>query len=235
MNDKFLKPYNSKDVEESIYKLWEESGYFNPDNLPDERNETYTITLPPPNVTGTLHLGHAYEDSLQDTVIRYQRMKGKRALWVPGTDSAAIATQAKVEKKIQKEEDQIRNTVSPVFNIDPNVEIGVQTKIDSLYRNIQPVIEGYYNWQESKQQSLSSVFDDSIRFAQEYANAEIQLTEGSWTVLFDSYYSALSNNLSVNSFIGVQVKQQLESVVETLMNDGIINRTKASIEQIMAR
>ncbi|MEQ8577865.1 MAG: HDIG domain-containing protein [Balneola sp.] len=137
----------------------------------------------------------------------------------------------KTAEEIQNEEDQIRNTVSPVFNIDPNVEIGVQTKIDSLYRNIQPVIEGYYNWQESKQQSLSSVFDDSIRFAQEYANAEIQLTEGSWTVLFDSYYSALSNNLSVNSFIGVQVKQQLESVVETLMNDGIINRTKASIEQ----
>jgi hypothetical protein len=137
----------------------------------------------------------------------------------------------KTAEEIQNEEDQIRNTVSPVFNIDPNVEIGVQTKIDSLYRNIQPVIESYYNWQESKQQRLSSVFDDSIRFAQEYANAEIQLTEGSWTVLFDSYYSALSNNLSVNSFIGVQVKQQLESVVETLMNDGIINRTKASIEQ----
>ena len=137
----------------------------------------------------------------------------------------------KTAAEIQKEEDQIRNTVSPVFNIDPNVEIGIQTKVDSLYRNIQPVIESYYNWQESKQQNLSSVFDDSIRFAQEYTNSQIQLTERSWDVLFDSYYSALSNNRPISSFIGVQVKQELESVIETLMNDGIINRTKASIEQ----
>lgn len=137
----------------------------------------------------------------------------------------------KTAEEIQKEEDQIRNTVSPVFNIDPNVEIGVQTKVDSLYRNIQPVIESYFNWQESKQQSLSTVFDDSIRFAQEFTNSEIQLTERSWNVLFDSYYSALSTNLPISSFIGVQVKQELESVIETLMNDGIINRTKASIDQ----
>ncbi|MBO6620520.1 MAG: HDIG domain-containing protein [Balneola sp.] len=137
----------------------------------------------------------------------------------------------KTADEIQKEEDQIRNTVSPVFNIDPNVEIGVQTKVDSLYRNIQPVIESYFNWQESKQQNLSSVFDDSIRFAQEYTNSEIQLTERSWNVLFDSYYFALSNNRPINSFIGVQVKQELESVIENLMDDGIINRTKASIGQ----
>lgn len=137
----------------------------------------------------------------------------------------------KTADEIEKEEEQIRNTVSPVFNINPNIAIGVQTKIDSLYRNIQPVIESYYNWQESKQLNLSGNFDDSVRFAQEYANAEIQLTERSWTVLFDSYYSALTNNRPVSSFVGVQVKQRLESVIETLMNDGIINRTKASIDQ----
>lgn len=137
----------------------------------------------------------------------------------------------KTADEIEKEEEQIRNTVSPVFNINPNIAIGVQTKIDSLYRNIQPVIQSYYNWQESKQLNLSGNFDDSVRFAQEYANAEIQLTERSWTVLFDSYYSALTNNRPVSSFVGVQVKQRLESVIETLMNDGIINRTKASIDQ----
>ena len=124
----------------------------------------------------------------------------------------------KTADEIEKEEEQIRNTVSPVFNINPNIAIGVQTKIDSLYRNIQPVIESYYNWQESKQLNLSGNFDDSVRFAQEYANAEIQLTERSWTVLFDSYYSALTNNRPVSSFVGVQVKQRLESVIETLMN-----------------
>lgn len=109
MQDKFLKPYNSSEVEPSIYKLWENSGYFNPANLPGEQKETFTVVLPPPNVTGVLHLGHAYEDSLQDAVIRYQRMRGKRALWVPGTDSAAIATQARVEKNIQKDESKSRH------------------------------------------------------------------------------------------------------------------------------
>jgi valyl-tRNA synthetase len=104
MNDKFLKPYNPQETEDRIYELWEKSGYFNPDNLPGDRTESFTITLPPPNVTGVLHLGHAYEDSLQDAVIRFQRMKGKKALWLPGTDSAAIATQARVEKDIQKSE-----------------------------------------------------------------------------------------------------------------------------------
>jgi valyl-tRNA synthetase len=69
MDDKFKKPYDAKATEERIYKEWEDSGYFNPDNLPGERPESFTVTLPPPNVTGVLHLGHAYEDSLQDAVI----------------------------------------------------------------------------------------------------------------------------------------------------------------------
>ncbi len=109
MDDKFLKPYNPKETEDNIYKLWEESGFFNPDNLPGDRTEAYTIVLPPPNVTGVLHLGHAYEDTLQDIAIRFQRMLGKKALWIPGTDSAAISTQARVEKNIQKEESKNRH------------------------------------------------------------------------------------------------------------------------------
>jgi valyl-tRNA synthetase len=109
MNDKFLKPYDPQATEDAIYKKWEESGYFNPDKLPGERKESFTIVLPPPNVTGVLHLGHAYEDTLQDAVIRFQRMRGKRALWIPGTDSAAIATQARVEKDIQKNEGKSRH------------------------------------------------------------------------------------------------------------------------------
>ncbi len=112
MDDKFLKPYDPAATEGRIYEAWEKSGYFNPDSLPDaEAREPFTVVLPPPNVTGVLHLGHAYEDSLQDTVIRYQRMRGKRALWVPGTDSAAIATQARVEKNLQKEEGKSRHDI----------------------------------------------------------------------------------------------------------------------------
>ncbi len=109
MQEKFLKPYNPNETELSIYEQWEKSGYFNPDNLPGQRVESFTIVLPPPNVTGILHLGHAYEDALQDAVVRYQRMRGKRALWIPGTDSAAIATQARVEKNLKKEEGKSRH------------------------------------------------------------------------------------------------------------------------------
>ena len=109
MDPKFLKPYDPAATESRIYKIWEDSGYFNPDNLPGERSEPFAVTLPPPNVTGELHIGHAYEDTLQDTFVRYHRMQGKKALWVPGTDSAAIATQARVEKDIQKTEGKSRH------------------------------------------------------------------------------------------------------------------------------
>ena len=107
--EKLLKPYDPKNTESRIYKLWEDSGFFNPDNLPERHTEPFSIVLPPPNVTGTLHVGHAYEDSLQDIVIRYQRMRGKKTLWIPGADSAAIATQARVEKDILKNEGKSRH------------------------------------------------------------------------------------------------------------------------------
>src|SRR3989338_6624268 len=96
------KAYNPKETEEKIYKLWEESGFFNPDKLPGERSKTFSVTLPPPNATGTLHLGHALECSLQDAVVRYHRMRGEKTLWLPGTDHAAIATNTKVEKILIK-------------------------------------------------------------------------------------------------------------------------------------
>lgn len=109
MNEKLLKPYNPKDTEDRIYKLWEDSGFFNPDNLPSERKETFTIIMPPPNVTGVLHMGHALMITLEDVMIRYKRMQGYKTLWLPGTDHAAIATQSKVEKEIQKKEGKSRH------------------------------------------------------------------------------------------------------------------------------
>lgn len=107
------KAYNHAEVEDKIYQQWADSGYFNPDNLPDAQNrEPFTVSLPPPNVTGVLHLGHAFEDSIQDAVIRFERMRGKKALWVPGTDHAAIATQAKFEKEHYKKEKKSRHDYS---------------------------------------------------------------------------------------------------------------------------
>jgi valyl-tRNA synthetase len=89
------KSYNAAEVEDKIYQTWLDSGYFNPDNLPDaEAKKPFTIIMPPPNVTGTLHAGHALFVTLQDIFTRTARMQGRRALWVPGTDHAAIATQS---------------------------------------------------------------------------------------------------------------------------------------------
>jgi valyl-tRNA synthetase len=99
----FLKPYDPAGNEAQMYDLWEKSGYFNPDNLPGERAEPYAIVLPPPNVTGTLHMGHASMLAIEDVFVRFERMRGKKTLWLPGTDSAAIATQSKVEKIIAGE------------------------------------------------------------------------------------------------------------------------------------
>lgn len=97
------KAYEPQNYEDDIYTTWEQSGYFNPDNLPNaEQREPYAIMMPPPNVTGVLHLGHALENSIMDIQVRYQRMNGKRALLVPGTDHAAVATQARVEDNLKK-------------------------------------------------------------------------------------------------------------------------------------
>ncbi|MFH1173205.1 MAG: valine--tRNA ligase, partial [bacterium] len=97
------KTYNPTELEEKIYQAWEASGFFNPDNLPDRNGQSYSIALPPPNVTGKLHLGHSVMLALQDILIRYHRMKGDETLWLPGTDHAAIATQTVVEKILKKE------------------------------------------------------------------------------------------------------------------------------------
>ncbi|MFA5934573.1 MAG: valine--tRNA ligase [Candidatus Paceibacterota bacterium] len=105
---KFLKPYNPQETEPRIYKLWEESGYFNPDNLPERHKEKYSIMMPPANVTGKLHMGHALTLTVEDVMIRYNRMRGKKTLWLPGTDHAGIATQSKVEKEIKKNENKSR-------------------------------------------------------------------------------------------------------------------------------
>jgi len=102
MHKKYLEPYDYKISEEEIYKKWEESGFFNPDNSVGENKEPFSMVLPPPNVTGILHLGHADMIAIQDTIIRFQRMLGKKTLWIPGTDHAAIATQTKVEKLLAK-------------------------------------------------------------------------------------------------------------------------------------
>ena len=95
------KTYNPQDFEEEIYKKWESDGDFKPDMKSDK--DAFCVVLPPPNVTGVLHMGHALNDTLQDILIRYNRMLGKKVLWQPGTDHAGIATQMVVERNLAKE------------------------------------------------------------------------------------------------------------------------------------
>ncbi len=112
--EKLLKPYEHKETESRIYKAWEESGFFNPDKmieagLTDKDAKPFTVMMPPPNVTGVLHMGHGLMLTVEDIMTRYKRMRGYRTLWLPGTDHAAIATQSKVEKEIQKKEGKSRH------------------------------------------------------------------------------------------------------------------------------
>jgi len=104
MSRELTKTYQPQKTENKIYQAWEKSGFFNPDKLKVEKTaKTYTIAIPPPNVTGELHMGHALNAFIQDILIRWKRMQGYKTLWLPGTDHAGIATQNVVEKKLKKE------------------------------------------------------------------------------------------------------------------------------------
>ena len=108
MDGKFLKPYDPASTEGRIYEAWEKSGYFNPDNLPADllaqtEGKTFTIVMPPPNANGNLHAGHALFVTLQDLITRFKRMRGYRALWIPGADHAGFETQVVYERQLEKE------------------------------------------------------------------------------------------------------------------------------------
>jgi valyl-tRNA synthetase len=134
----FLKPYDPAAWEPVILDLWEKSGYADPDvcienGVTRADAETYSIVLPPPNVTGILHMGSALMIVIEDILIRHHRMRGYKTLWIPGTDSAAIATQAKVESEIYKAEKKTRHDLGRaelMKRIDVFVEQSTTTIID---------------------------------------------------------------------------------------------------------
>ena len=101
------KQYDHAAAEGRWYRFWEEQGFFHSE--PNPSRKSYTIVIPPPNVTGALHLGHALNNTLQDILIRFKRMQGFETLWLPGTDHAGIATQAVVERRLLSEENKTRH------------------------------------------------------------------------------------------------------------------------------
>jgi len=111
------KTYNPKSIEETLYKNWEAKGYFSPDINPSSA-DAYCVMIPPPNVTGSLHMGHAFQHTIQDALTRHARMQGKQALWQVGTDHAGIATQMVVERKLAVENQPDRTTLGREAFID---------------------------------------------------------------------------------------------------------------------
>ena len=101
MAENLAKTYDPSEVEDRIYKFWLDGNFFHAEV--DANKEPYTIVIPPPNITGQLHMGHALDDTLQDILIRHKRMQGYSALWLPGTDHASIATEAKIVEAMKKE------------------------------------------------------------------------------------------------------------------------------------
>ena len=101
MNKELAKQYDPKEVEDRIYQMWLDGKYFHAER--HEGKETFTIVIPPPNITGQLHMGHALDETLQDILIRFKRMQGYDTLWLPGTDHASIATEAKIVESMKKE------------------------------------------------------------------------------------------------------------------------------------
>ena len=109
MQNELPKTYDPSEFEDRLYKKWEDSGYFRPSG--DKNAPSFSMVIPPPNVTGQLHMGHALDDTLQDIIIRAKRMEGYNTLWVPGTDHAGIATQIKVEEVLRKEKGLSRHDI----------------------------------------------------------------------------------------------------------------------------
>ncbi len=139
--DKLLKPYNPQETEDKIYKLWEDSGFFNPDicikkGVTSPSAEAFSIVLPPPNVTGTLHIGHAMMLVIEDIMVRFHRMRGHRTLWIPGTDHAALATQSKVEEIMFKKDGKTRHDFSREDFLK-EVEKFAQEKHDTIVGQIK--------------------------------------------------------------------------------------------------
>ncbi len=135
----------------------------------------------------------------------------------------------KTSDELEQERQGIQEKTPPIFRVDSSVPITVQTRIDSIYRDMHSVLESYTDWQSSKRESASSAYDDSVLFARELNSSSLDLTEASWKELLESYDHVQQSHLAPGQFIGVSVKQQLEFLIDQLMDQGIINRNKSSL------
>lgn len=136
----------------------------------------------------------------------------------------------KTPQEISEEEEEIRAQIPLIFEVDASSSIAIQTRLDSLYRSIQPVLESYHDWQVSKETDSPNIFDDSLRFAREYSISGIGITEPSLNVLLRSYHDVQNRNLNYSRFDGVIIKTRLESLIDQLLNQGIIDQNKINFD-----
>ena len=149
MRKELEKNYDPKDIEDRLYSKWISKKYFHAEVNPDKK--PYTIVIPPPNITGQLHMGHALDNTLQDILIRFKRMQGYEALWLPGTDHASIATEAKIVEAMRNEGITKEDIPNDEREDDPDAAIIYGSDYDELADKFANIIgisrnaEGYEN------------------------------------------------------------------------------------------
>lgn len=136
----------------------------------------------------------------------------------------------KTADELEQQRQQIRQQTAPIFHVDPEANADVNARIDSLYRNLQPVLDSYLQWQRSEQQQDESAANDSIRYSQEREFSNIELDPSSWNTLLDNYATVTLNNQPQERAVIAQIKNQLQNLASELLSDGIINRNKSDLE-----
>lgn len=136
----------------------------------------------------------------------------------------------KTAEELEQEREQIRRQTSPIFHVDPDARATVDARLDSLYRDLQPVLDSYLQWQRSKQQGNTSAENDSIRYMQERNFSSVELDSSAWTTILDNYSTVTMNNQPQQRTVISQIQNQLQNLINSLMSDGIINLRKETLE-----
>lgn len=136
----------------------------------------------------------------------------------------------KTAEEIQQERQQIRRQTAPIFHVAPEARADAEAAIDSLYRNLQPVLDSFIQWQQSKQQQDGSAANDSLRYLQERAFSNVELDSSSWNTILENYSAVTRNNQPQERTVVAQIRNQVQNLTNSLMSDGIINRSKENLE-----
>lgn len=137
----------------------------------------------------------------------------------------------KTSEELAEERDEIRSQTAPIFHTDNNALIFIEARMDSIYRDLQPVLDSYLQWQRAKESNGSTAENDSLSYLQERSFARVELDDDSWNLILDNYVNIIQNDQSDRRFVIHQIRTQLENVIETLLSDGMLDIEKSEIEQ----